>query len=338
MPGNQCQSIKMEALYPMQFHPIFLEKIWGGNKINSILGKDYRPLPNCGESWEISGVPGKVSVLANGPLSGKRLTDLMVQYGPELLGKRIVQQYGMEFPLLLKILDAAEDLSIQVHPNDQLAKARHNSLGKTEMWFILDADPGATLISGFNQELNQEIYLEKLQNGKLYDILNIEEVHAGDCFYLPAGRVHTIGKGLLLAEIQQSSDVTYRIYDFDRVDDLGNKRELHTEQALDALDYHHYPNYRQHYSTSIDQPVELAQGPYFTTNFMKLTKPTTRTMVEKDSFIMLVGVEGSFEISHPTHPIRLKMGETALIPAGLADYSIIPLTEQVSLLESYCSE
>lgn len=328
----------MEALYPLRFHPIFLEKIWGGQKIQTVLGKDFTPLSNCGESWEISGVPGKVSVVANGPFQGRKLTELMVLFGPELLGRRILNQYGMEFPLLLKILDAAEDLSIQVHPDDALAKNRHNSLGKTEMWYILDADPGSTLISGFNKEVTEEIYLEKLQSGQLYDILNVEEAKAGDCFYLPAGRVHTIGKGLLLAEIQQSSDVTYRIYDFDRVDDQGNKRELHTEQALAAIDYHHYPSYRQTYTHALDQPVELAQGPFFTTNRLQLTEPLHRPLAVKDTFVMLVAVEGSIEIAHPTAPLRLKRGETALIPASEADFTIVPLTPSATVLESYCSE
>lgn len=328
----------MEALYPLRFHPIFLEKIWGGEKIQTVLGKDFSPLPNCGESWEISGVPGKVSVVANGPFQGRKLTELMVLFGPELLGRRILNQYGMEFPLLLKILDAAEDLSIQVHPDDTLARTRHNSLGKTEMWYILDADPGATLISGFNQEVNEQLYLQKLESGKLYDILNVEEVAAGDCFYLPAGRVHTIGKGLMLAEIQQSSDVTYRIYDFDRVDDQGNKRELHTEQALAALDYHHYPTYRQAYQQALNQPVELAKGPYFTTNWLKIDQATSRNLASKDTFVMLVVVEGSVEIAHHAEPLRLQKGETALIPASEADYTLVPHTPSVTILEAYCSE
>lgn len=328
----------MEALYPLRFHPIFLEKIWGGQKIQTVLGKNFSPLPNCGESWEISGVPGKVSVVANGPFEGRKLTELMVLFGPELLGRRILNQYGMEFPLLLKILDASEDLSIQVHPDDALAKSRHNSLGKTEMWYILDADPGATLISGFNQEVNEEIYLEKLQNGQLYDILNVEEVVAGDCFYLPAGRVHTIGKGLMLAEIQQSSDVTYRIYDFDRVDDQGNKRELHTEQALAALDYKHYSSYRQTYQKEENKPVELAKGPYFTTNLLTITEVNQRQLAEKDSFVMLIVVEGCIEIANEILPLRLNKGETALIPAIIADFTIVPLTPTATILESYCSE
>jgi mannose-6-phosphate isomerase len=328
----------MQSLYPLQFHPIYLEKIWGGQKIATVLGKDFSPLPNCGESWEISGVSGKVSVLANGYLEGRKLTELMVQFGPELLGKRISERYGMEFPLLLKILDAAEDLSIQVHPDDRLARERHNSLGKTEMWYILDADPGSSLISGFNQEVNRELYLEKLNSGKLYDILNVEQVTAGDCFYLPAGRVHTIGKGLLLVEIQQSSDVTYRIYDFDRVDDKGNKRELHTELALDALDHQHHPSYRQQYEVKNNDATLLARGPYFSTQILKFNQPVNRVLSSVDSFIFIVAVEGSFTIEHPEFPLTLVKGQSAMIPAALADYTVTPLTTEATLLESYCSE
>ena len=230
-------------LYPLKFDTIFKEKIWGGTKMKDVLGKDFSPLKNCGETWEISGVLGNLSKVSEGPLKGSTLPELIDEFGSELVGKKVLEKYGNEFPLLVKFIDAAQDLSIQVHPDDKLAKTRHNSLGKTEMWYIFQADEGAKLISGFSKDTNKEEYVEFLENGKLTELLNEEEVNSGDCFFLPAGRVHTIGKGLLLAEIQQSSDVTYRIYDFDRTDDEGNKRDLHTDQALDGLDYKSYAVY-----------------------------------------------------------------------------------------------
>ncbi|NVK83495.1 MAG: class I mannose-6-phosphate isomerase, partial [Cytophagia bacterium] len=199
-------------LYPLKFDTIFKEKIWGGTKIKDVLGKDFSPLKNCGETWEISGVPGNLSKVSDGVLKGSTLPELIEEFKDELVGEKVYEAFGNEFPLLVKFIDAAQDLSIQVHPDDKLAKARHNSLGKSEMWYIFQADKGSKLISGFNRETNREEYLQYLNSGKLTEILNEEEVHDGDCFYLPAGRVHTIGKGLLLAEIQQSSDVTYRIY------------------------------------------------------------------------------------------------------------------------------
>ncbi|HEX9957154.1 MAG TPA: type I phosphomannose isomerase catalytic subunit, partial [Fibrella sp.] len=200
-------------LYPLTFTPLFKDKIWGGHKIKSILGKDFPagpdgPLPNCGETWEISGVPGNISVVKEGALVGETLQAVLERFGPELVGKHVYERYGNEFPLLVKFIDANDDLSIQVHPNDELARERHNSFGKTEMWYIMQADPGAKLNSGFNREVTKEEYVKAVADNTITDILNIEEVEPGDVFFLPAGRVHYIGKGLLLAEIQQTSDVT----------------------------------------------------------------------------------------------------------------------------------
>src|SRR3984885_636590 len=193
----------MTALYPLKFKSIFKDKIWGGQKIKTYLNKDFGSLPNCGETWEISGVKSDVSVVADGPLKGKRLDNLLEEYKDELVGKKVYAHFGNIFPLLIKFIDANEDLSIQVHPNDSLAKKRHNSFGKTEMWYVVQADPGSTLIAGFNKELTEQEYLDKFNSGHLTDILNKEDLQAGDVFFLPAGRVHTIGKGLLIAEIQQ---------------------------------------------------------------------------------------------------------------------------------------
>lgn len=301
-------------LYPLKFDTIFKDKIWGGEKINTILGKDFSPLPNCGETWEISGVPGNLSKVSEGPLKGWTLPELIEEFKEELVGKKVFDQYGTEFPLLVKFIDAAQDLSIQVHPNDKLAKARHNSLGKSEMWYIFQADEGAKLISGFNKDTNQQEYLEYLESGRLTDILNEEEVNAGDCFYLPAGRVHTIGKGLLLAEIQQSSDVTYRIYDFDRTDDQGNKRDLHTEQALDALDYKHYSEYKTPYKKALNEAVPLVKSQYFQTNLLEFTTGIIREHYRKDSFVIYTCVQGEAQIECMGQTTKISMGNAVLIP------------------------
>src|SRR5882757_2449180 len=251
----------MSTLYPLKFKTIYKDKIWGGQKIKTYLHKDFGSLPNCGETWEISGVKSDVSVVADGELAGESLADLLEKYQSELVGQKVYAHFGNIFPLLVKFIDANEDLSIQVHPNDELAKKRHNSFGKTEMWYVIEADPGSTLIAGFNKELTQQEYLDKFNSGHLMDILNKEDVKAGDVFFLPAGRVHTIGKGLLIAEIQQTSDITYRIYDFDRVDAQGNKRELHTEEALAALDYKVHPDYKTIYPHQVNGAVNVVTCP-----------------------------------------------------------------------------
>jgi mannose-6-phosphate isomerase len=299
----------MTALYPLKFKTIFKDKIWGGQKIKTYLGKDFGSLPNCGETWEISGVKTDVSVVDGGALNGESLADLLEQYKDELVGKKIYNHFGNIFPLLVKFIDANDWLSIQVHPNDELAKKRHNSFGKTEMWYIIESDPGSTLIAGFNQQIDEKIYLEKLNSGHLMDILNKETADAGDVFFLPAGRVHTIGKGLLLAEIQQTSDITYRIYDFDRVDDKGNKRELHTQEALAALDYKVYPDYKTKYTPEVNADVHLVTCPYFTTNVLDFTHGTTKDYSQLDSFVIHVCVAGAYTLTCDGDSYDVKMGD-----------------------------
>ena len=308
MPNNKS------SLYPLKFDTLFKEKIWGGRKIKDILGKDFSPLKNCGETWELSGVSGNLSRVSAGSLKGSTLPELIGEFKGELVGHRVYEQYGNEFPLLVKFIDAAEDLSIQVHPNDSLAKARHNSPGKTEMWYILQADEGARLISGFKRDTSKQEYLEHLNSGKLTKLLNQEEVFSGDCFYLPAGRVHTIGKGLLLAEIQQSSDITYRIYDFDRTDDQGNKRELHTEQAIDALDYKAYPKYKTSYQAEPNKIVTLVRSPYFQTNLLEFSKSVIREHGDKDSFVIYTCIGGEGEILTQGYGTKIHKGTAVLVP------------------------
>ncbi|HZY35007.1 MAG TPA: type I phosphomannose isomerase catalytic subunit [Mucilaginibacter sp.] len=304
----------MRPLYPLKFQTIYKDKIWGGQKIKTYLNKDFGNLPNCGETWEISGVKSDVSVVADGPLKGERLDQLLEEYKEELVGKKVYEHFGNIFPLLIKFIDANEDLSIQVHPNDELAKKRHNSFGKTEMWYVVEADPGSTLIAGFNRELDQQEYLDKFNSGHLMDILNKEDVKPGDVFFLPAGRVHTIGKGLLIAEIQQTSDITYRIYDFDRVDDKGNKRELHVEEALAAIDYKHYSGYKTNYHPKENETVQLVSCPYFTTNLMDFTESTEKDYSGLDSFVIYVCLEGDFTIKCDGEAYPVKMGDCMLLP------------------------
>ncbi|GAB2706218.1 class I mannose-6-phosphate isomerase [Mucilaginibacter koreensis] len=327
----------MSMLYPLKFNTIYKDKIWGGQKIKTYLHKDFGNLPNCGETWEISGVKSDVSVVADGPLAGESLADLLEKYTDALVGKHVYARFGNEFPLLVKFIDANDDLSIQVHPNDALAKERHNSFGKTEMWYVIEADPGSTLIAGFNKEVTQQEYLDKLNSGHLTDILNKEDVTAGDVFFLPAGRVHTIGKGLLIAEIQQTSDITYRIYDFDRVDDKGQKRELHTEEALAAIDYKHYPEYKTSYQPHQNEVVELVSCPYFTTSVLDYTESTSRDYTNLDSFVIHVCLAGEYTIKHKGNSYHVKMGDSYLLPATIDEVEIITTTG-FKALESYIEQ
>jgi mannose-6-phosphate isomerase len=311
-----------QYLYPLKFDTIFKEKIWGGTKIKDILGKDFSPLSNCGETWEISGVEGNLSKVSEGPLKGKTMPEITEIFKEDLVGKKVYQQFGNSFPLLIKFIDAAADLSIQVHPNDKLAKQRHNSLGKTEMWYVFQADKNAKLISGFNRKTSKEEYLEYLNSGRLMELLNEESVDTGDAFYLPAGRVHTIGKGLLLAEIQQSSDITYRIYDFDREDSEGNKRELHTDEAIDALDYNTYSDYKIKVQKSLNEVVPLVKSQYFQTNLLEFTTGIIREHYDTDSFVIYTCVEGEAEITTLGHTTKISMGNAVLVPQKFPEVHI----------------
>lgn len=322
------------SLYPLTFVTIFKEKLWGGQKIRTILNKDFAPLANCGETWEISGVKGNESVVKNGGLAGMSLPNLIQEYREELLGKSIYNRFGHEFPLLVKFIDANQDLSIQVHPDDELAKKRHNSFGKTEMWYIFQADEDAKLISGFNQPIDKETYLKHFESGKLTDILNKEAVHEDDVFFLPAGRVHTIGKGILLAEIQQTSDITYRIYDFDRVDANGKKRELHVEEALDAIDYTFHDEYKTLYEKKENEVVEMVKSPYFTTNRMHFSNTVTRNYADLDSFVIYVCMEGACNLAYEGGQQKIQKGDAILIPASIKETTLNP-EGSFKMLESY---
>jgi mannose-6-phosphate isomerase len=324
----------MNRLYPLKFEPQILDKMWGGRKLKDILHKPTRSV-KAGESWEISGVEGHISKISNGFLEGNNLEELIEVYMGDLVGDRIFEKFGSKFPLLIKFIDANDVLSIQVHPDDELAKARHNSFGKTEMWYILQAEERAELIVGFNREVSKEIYLKQLKEKKLMSILNSVPVGEGDVFFMPAGRVHAIGAGILLAEIQQTSDVTYRIYDFDRKDADGKYRELHTELALDAIDYAYYPDYKTTYTNLENEPSEIIRSRYFATSKLNLTTSFARDINQLDSFVIYMCLEGKCEIHYYEHEVvTFQKGETLLIPASLSHYMIKP-SGKVELLEVY---
>ncbi len=324
----------MIPLYPLKFKPIAKEKIWGGQKLGSILKKEISHLENCGETWEISGVEGNISVVDQGPLVGETLPELISTYGDRLVGATVKEKYGLNFPLLVKFIDADQDLSIQVHPDDHLARSRGELNGKTEMWYIFQADEGSELICGFNRPVQAVEYLERLHQGSLMEILNREKVEPGDAFFIPAGRVHTIGRGLLLAEIQQTSDLTYRIYDFDRVDKQGQKRELHTEQALEAIDFTFYPEYKTEYDPLINREALLADCEYFTVNRLYFNQQTSRDYTSIDSFVIYVCTAGQLEIHWDHQFITVGKGEAILLPAVIKSLLLIP-KDEFTLLEAF---
>lgn len=321
-------------LYPFTFKPILKSLIWGGADICPFKG--ITPVQEgIGESWEISHVEGNVSVVDNGSLAGKSLDELIQTYGAELMGKKVIDRFGNVFPLLIKFIDACDNLSIQVHPDDELARKRHNSFGKTEMWYVVKAAEGASLYSGFSKQIDAEEYVKRVENNTIMDVLQRYEVKSGDVFFLPAGRVHAIGAGCFVAEIQQTSNITYRIYDYDRRDANGNGRELHTELAKDAIDYTLYPDYRTPYTKKENEGVELVSCQYFTTNLLEFDKPFTRDCSAVDSFVIYICMEGSAVIKDNNgQEINIHQGQAVLIPASTTLVEIIP-SPSVKFMETY---
>jgi mannose-6-phosphate isomerase len=314
----------MKTLYPLKFKPIFKAKIWGGQKIKTELGMDYGNLINCGEAWVISGVEGNQSVVENGFFAGNELNELVEIFMGDLVGDKIYEKFGSEFPLLIKFIDTNDWLSIQVHPDDQLASKRNIGKGKTEMWYILGADNDSELISGFNRKMNKETYLEHLENKTLKKILNFEKVKKGDVFFIPAGRIHAIGPGILLTEIQQTSDTTYRIYDWDRIDAAGMQRALHTEEALDAINYDFQKAYKTNYTSNLNHTSLIVDDPKFTTNIIELDQILRKDFEELDSFVIYIAVEGNTKIKWFDDQVTLKPGEAIIKPAILKDVELIP--------------
>lgn len=326
--------MKKSVLYPLKFNPIFKSTIWGGEQIAGYKSLTT-PQRNIGESWEISGVKGDESVVASGIFAGRTITELLESHGKEILGEANFKRFGTEFPLLIKFIDARDDLSIQVHPDDTLAAQRHNSKGKTEMWYVVGADEDARLRSGFAKQVTSEEYVASVENSTICDILKEYKVSKGDLFFLPAGRIHSIGAGCFIAEIQQTSNITYRIYDFNRVDADGNSRELHTELAKGAIDYTLLDDYRTEYDrTSKDCEVELVKCPYFTTSLYNITSEMTLDYSTLDSFIIYICLEGGATLLCDTNRVEIAQGESILIPATTSNIEIIP-NKECKLLTTY---
>lgn len=321
-----------KSLYPLKFIPIVHEKIWGGDKLQTRYQKDPNGQSNIGESWELSGYPSAPSVVANGYLAGKSLIELVDTYKEKIVGKNVYEKYNNNFPLLFKLIDANEDLSIQVHPNDEVANQRHQSFGKTEMWYVLYAEPSSYLTVGFDQETNKQTYLQALKNGAVDKLLKKIKVEAGDVFFIPAGLVHAIGKGVMVAEIQESSDITYRIYDYNRKDSQGRERELHTAQALDVINFSTSEEAKINYSKKTNESITLVHCNHFKTNLLSIDQPKEYTNITNDSFTVYMCIEGAMEIWGGMGSVMVNKGETVMIPAGLESYKIKPL-QTTNLLE-----
>lgn len=322
-------------LYPLKFTPILKDKIWGGTKLKSLFNKPAQT-DKLGESWELSGIEGDESVVTNGLLAGNSLTELIEIYMGELVGDTIFAEYGLSFPLLFKLIDANENLSIQVHPGDEVAAERHNSYGKTEMWYVVDADPGSELIIGFTNDCTKEEYLQALANDQVEDLLQKVPVKKGEVFFIPAGLVHAIGKGVVVAEIQQSSDITYRIYDYKRTDDQGNERELHTAQALDVINFSASKQPKTNYKPNLNEITSLVTCDYFTTNMLLFDKSINRNYAALDTFVVYMCLDGDFVIEYEGQKATVNKGDTALIPASIDELKLIPNGE-VTVLEIYVS-
>lgn len=327
----------IQRLYPLTFEPLLKEIIWGGQDIRPFKGLE----PNeqkIGESWEISHVDDNYSVVAQGELRGENLDTLFRQYGARLVGESVLKRFPERFPLLIKFIDAQDNLSIQVHPDDTLGMARHNSFGKTEMWYVVKASPEAKLYSGFSKQSSPEDYVQRIAEGTIMDVMQEYQVEAGNVFFLPAGRVHAIGAGCFVAEIQQTSNITYRIYDYDRRDAQGNTRELHTELAKDAIDYTLHDSYRTDYTPIKNEPTHLVKCQYFETNLLDLDSPLSRDWSALDSFVIYIVMEGKLSLTDDAgHTLELKQGQSVLLPAEAKGVTLRP-EGSCKLMETYIPE
>lgn len=320
-------------LYPLKFKPLFKERMWGGRFLAEKLNKKLPAGKSIGESWEIADIGRDVSVVSNGPLAGNDLRELIEVYMGDLVGDRIYERFGIEFPLLIKYIDACEPLSVQVHPGDALSAERHGAYGKTEMWYVVDCREGAELTVGFDGAVSREEYLRSVDRGTLPDVLSRCKVRPGDAFFIPSGTIHSIGSGVLIAEIQQTSDVTYRIYDWDRRDASGRSRELHTDLAADAIDFAPDVPYRVTAEAKSGEVVPLKKCPYFTTNLIRLDGNTIcREHVERDSFVIYMLLDGAATLRWSKGAELVAKGETVLLPACIES---VALEGSGSMLEIY---
>ncbi len=319
-------------MYPLKFASNLHEKIWGGQKLEKIFSKKAEELKNIGESWELSAHSSNPSVVINGEWKGQNLIELVEQHKEQLVGKKVYEKYQNDFPLLFKFIDANDDLSIQVHPNDEQSQKRHNSFGKTEMWYVLDAEPNAFLIVGFDKKCSKEKYLEALEKGEVEQLLRKVPVKKGDVFFIHAGLVHAIGKGVLIAEIQESSDITYRIFDYNRKDDNGNERELHTQQAIDVIDFTTSEKAKIQYEPKANESVNIVTCDHFKTNLLIINQPKEIHNPKAESFIVYMCLNGNVEVESNDTKVVVNAGETVMLPASVQLFTITP-TKEVTLLE-----
>ena len=326
----------MTLLYPFLFEPNLHAVVWGGRRLRPYKGMDATEDP-IGESWEVSAVPSSTSIISNGAFAGKDLNSVISRHPVKILGKAVARKYGGQLPLLVKFIDAEGDLSIQVHPNDEMAKRVHGKLGKSEIWYIIDAKPGSFLYAGFQHEITPEEYKRRVAEGSIVEVLAKHEVKSGDVFYLPAGRVHAICGGILLAEVQQSSDVTYRIFDYNRLGMDSKPRELHTELAAQALDFHVEDDYRTQYSNQSNRANLVIDSPFFSVRVTEMTTPFHRNLIKYDSFIICMCIKGDCRLRMRTtdDEVQLREGHSALIPASIADYDVIPLHGKTRILDAF---
>ena len=323
-------------LYPFLFEPNLHSVVWGGSQLRPYKGLEPTDEP-IGESWEVSAVPSSTSIISNGEYKGKDLISLINEQPEAILGKKVNEKYSGKLPLLVKFIDAKRDLSIQVHPNDEMAMHEHGKMGKTEMWYVIKADKGAHLYAGFKEELTPQEYQQRIADGSITEVLADHQVKAGDVFYLPSGRIHAICGGVMLVEVQQSSDVTYRIYDYKRPGMDGKLRELHTELAAKALDYHVEDNYRTEYKDVTNKALHIIGTPFFDVRVMEVSKPFHRDLKKYDSFIITMCIEGDclIHVRSTGEKILLKQGNSTLIPAAIADFDIIPQQGTTRILDAF---
>jgi mannose-6-phosphate isomerase len=326
---------KLPSLYPLTFRPILHDKIWGGYKLANKYDKAPRDT-RLGESWEVSAIPDNISVVVNGGLKNRTLTDLLDTYQDQLVGKKVWHKYGRNFPILVKFIDAGDRLSVQVHPGDKMARQKHGQpFGKNELWYVMEADPNASLIIGFNRPITRSEFRQLLTQKRSQNVLNRVSTSAGEIYPIPAGRLHAIEAGNLIVEIQQSSDMTYRVYDWDRVDDYGQPRPLHVDLALQALDFSPPKSVKVNYQPQKNRAQKVVKNPYFTTNLLHLTRSLTRSPRALDSFLIYVCTAGVVAISTPTFKLILGISQSCLIPATIDTLTIKPLTEEATLLETH---
>lgn len=324
----------MSDLYPLKFEPDLKEKVWGGTTLFTNYNKRTSESSVIGESWEISGLSDNQSVVSNGFLAGNNIEEIIEIYMGDITGDAVFDKFGNEFPLLIKFIEAKQDLSIQVHPDNNLARKRHQAYGKTEMWYILESKIGSQIYTGFKEGVTKEMYEEALLNGRVTELLNAESAVSGDFFFTPAGRIHAIGAGTVLVEIQQTSDITYRIFDWNRINTGKETRELHTDLALDAIDFSASGRNKMHIDPELNKKVNLVSCEFFNTSLLKFNIPINKEYYDIDSFVVYICIEGEFLICWDGNQEKISKGQTVLLPAMIKEIMLEPIKE-AHLLEIF---